>query len=60
MNLDLNHLGVLAIAGMIGLGIKLLLNRLAGMERTLNHHGAKLVRIEVKLGIPENHNTYED
>jgi hypothetical protein len=53
MNLDLSALGLLGVAGMVGLGVKLLLNRLTDVEKTLNRHGEKLVRIETKLGIPD-------
>ena len=53
MNLDLNALGLLGVAGMIALGIQLLLNRLHEVEHTLGKHGEKLVRIETKLGIPD-------
>ena len=53
MVLDLNALGLLAVAGMFALGVKLLLNRLSAVEAVLGRHGDKLVRIETKLGIPD-------
>ena len=53
MNIDLSALGLLGVAGMIALGIQLLLNRLRDVEHTLGKHGEKLVRIETKLGIPD-------
>ena len=53
MTLDLNALGLLAVAGMVGLGIQLLLSRLKDVERTLRRHGEKLIRIETRLGIPD-------
>ena len=51
MVLDLNALGLLGVAGMFALGIKLLLNRLSTVESVLSRHGDKLCRIETKLGI---------
>jgi hypothetical protein len=51
MNVDVNALALLGIAGAIALAVRLLLNRLDSVERTLNRHGHKLVRIETKLGI---------
>jgi len=54
MILDLNALGLLGVAGMVGLGVKLLLNRLQLVEQMLGRHGEKLVRIETKLGIPDH------
>lgn len=53
MNLDLNLLGMFVVTGAIGLAVKLLLGRLNSIDRTLNRHGNKLVRIETKLNIPD-------
>ena len=53
MVLDLNALGLLGVAGMVALGIKLLLNRMSAIENVLSRHGEKLCCIETKLGIVE-------
>lgn len=53
MTLDIDALWLaLVLATVVG-GVKMLTGRLASIDRTLRHHGCKLVRIETKLGIPD-------
>ena len=40
----------------MALGVRVLMTRLDGIERTLGRHGLKLVRIETKLGIADDNN----
>ena len=60
MNIDLSALGFVVITGLVGLGIKLLLGRMDLLEKTLGRHGIKLLRIEIKLGIPDSGNGGHD
>jgi hypothetical protein len=56
VTLNLDALGYAAVVGLVAIMVKLLLARLDGIEHTLSRHGMKLVRIETKLGIPDNSN----
>ena len=54
MTVDVNALWMLLVsAGIIG-AVKMLMNRLADIDHTLDSHGRKLVRIETKLGVPDD------
>jgi hypothetical protein len=54
MTVDLNALWFLLVgAAMIG-AVGVLMKRLDTIETSLESHGRKLVRIETKLGIPDN------
>lgn len=51
MNIETDALWFLLVGSAIIGAAGLLLSRLQGIERELNRHGLKLVRIETKLGI---------
>jgi len=54
MTVDPNALWMLLISSAVIGAVKLLLNRLGEIEHTLDSHGRKLVRIETKLGVPDD------
>lgn len=54
MTVDLNQLWLLLVVAVITGGGAALTSTLASIRRTLQKHGEKLVRIEFKLGIPDN------
>lgn len=54
MTLDLNALWLLLVSGILVGSLKMLMNRLQDIERVLDSHGRKLVRIETKLGVPDD------
>ena len=56
MTVDLDQLWLLLVVAVITGGGAALMNTLGGIRRTLQKHGEKLVRIEFKLGIPDNGN----
>jgi hypothetical protein len=56
MNINIDALGYTLIVGLVALAVRVLLNRMDDIEKTLSRHGMKLVRIETKLGIADNNN----
>jgi hypothetical protein len=56
MNINIDALGYTLIVGLVALAVRVLLNRMDDIEKTLSRHGMKLVRIETKLGITDNNN----
>ena len=54
MTLDLNALWLILVGGALVGSVKMLMTRLTDIEHTLDSHGRKLVRIETKLGVPDD------
>lgn len=54
MTLDLNALWLFLVSVAIVGAIRVLLSRLDNIEHSLESHGRKLVRIETKLGVPDD------
>jgi hypothetical protein len=54
VTVDLNQLWLLLVVAVITGGGAALMGTLSRIQRTLQKHGEKLVRIEFKLGIPDN------
>ena len=54
MTVDVNALWMLLVSAAIVGAVKLLMTRLSDIEHTLDSHGRKLVRIETKLGVPDD------
>jgi len=53
VTIDPNALWFAVVVAVVTGGGALLMQRLAAIERVLTRHGLKLVRIETKLGIPD-------
>jgi len=60
MTVDVSQLWLLLIVAVITGSGAALMGTLAQIRRTLQKHGEKLVRIEFKLGIPDNGNGDRD
>ena len=54
MTLDLNALWLFLVGVAIVGAIRMLMARLDTIEHALESHGRKLVRIETKLGVPDD------
>lgn len=54
MTVNLDQLWLLLVVAVITGGGAALMSTLGSIRRTLQKHGEKLVRIEFKLGIPDN------
>jgi len=54
VTVDLNALALLLVGALLVGGVRMLLNRLTGIEASLEAQGRKLVRIETTLNIKEH------